>query len=323
MTDSATAADAGPATPDIRPFDAGLHRQSLSELIRHLHRDDHAVVLQEALGLFGRPSEDPRREDTLVATAGGTVVGVASASSSPRHARRFVSVAVHDAWRRRGTGTALLHALRSRAPDHGGEPWIARVWPHEGGAAFAGRHGFGKVMRSRAWTVDPADPEVTSWLRQRADGSLPYAVAQATTADTAEISGALGRLYRWTHESWLPVLDSPDPLIPRPPDVAFLARESGRVAGLGLLMRQPQLAEGSWSMSAGPTDPGLPAASRLTATLLLRCLEAAAAQGGSVIAGYDDSHRHLVPLLEAVPGATLIAELHFYEEARGTGGASA
>lgn len=88
---------------------------------------EYAVSPRDEKGWILRQREDPRGLYLVAEMAGGTLIGLADCRGEARHRRRHavtMGLAVDAAWRGRGVGRALTHALLDWAR---AQPLIERV----------------------------------------------------------------------------------------------------------------------------------------------------------------------------------------------------
>jgi ribosomal protein S18 acetylase RimI-like enzyme len=108
-----------------------------------------AAVAEERDGIATEPPVDVEAraaswslEETLVAVAGGQVVGFLHLWRPP-HGFADLGMAVAKEWRGRGVGSALLAAAVEWAREHGLHKLCLSVFPHNAAAiALYRRHGF-------------------------------------------------------------------------------------------------------------------------------------------------------------------------------------
>ncbi|GLZ75297.1 GNAT family N-acetyltransferase [Actinorhabdospora filicis] len=129
------------------------------------------------------------RRLTLLAEAGGEVIGVGTAATD-----RFLApgastanVIVAPGHRGRGYGAALWARLAAHL-DGAGAAVVHAATDHDAGVAFAGRRGFAVAAETRVSAVDP---------REVAEPAVPASLALVPLADPAAMRGAYA-LHRLT-----------------------------------------------------------------------------------------------------------------------------
>ncbi len=138
-----------PTTRDAAAGDAAaistIYNQGIVDRIATLETEERTFE-ERVQWLAGRGPRHP----VLVAERDGTVVGWGSLNQfNPRRAYDFVadfSVYVERAWRGKGVGGALLHALIARAKALGYHKMVLSAFPwNAGGMALYQKYGFRTV----------------------------------------------------------------------------------------------------------------------------------------------------------------------------------
>lgn len=268
--------------------------------------------------VHGRPRDG--REGfarTVVAEAGGALVGVGTVRSSWLHPARW-RVAVHVAApnRRRGIGSRLLAALVGEMPADDPRPWQAATRASDAaGRAFLARHGFRPLMRTRIGVLDPAalrpeDRRAIDAATRRVEAA-GYRIGAGRTdraAARASLAALHAEIYRLAH-AWNP----PTPLAEQVaaelflgddllPDEVVVARFGGAAIGVASLRRadDPAAVELGW---VGVVGEHRTVADDLVLALVGVCLRRAAAAGWRVEVEVDAADAPLWRLVDGWPVA--------------------
>jgi GNAT superfamily N-acetyltransferase len=146
-----------------------------------------------AVGGAHRPdAEPPAWRRTLLACAGDTVVGIASAAASRYHPGTApANVVVRPDRRRQGVGRTLLAALRAAVAGFGPVPLWSTVDSRAAAAVgFAAAAGFAETMRYEIWQLGPGPvPPVAS----------PVPLTPLSTVDDETLLDAWAELYGWAY----------------------------------------------------------------------------------------------------------------------------
>ena len=266
------------------------HREGLD---RALGAPDE--LCSQARPFFGPPVDGPWWRFTLVAEMGDDPVGAAVAFVSHWHPHRlWVSVEVAAERRRQEVGTALLEAVRERCRADG-RPLRGKVFADTPAAAFAARHGFKVIQRSRTFR-----------LHEPASLASVDLTIEAPAAPTA-IAAAFRDFYVSSHD-WDPpgpiTLDDISKVHLTDATLAIVVRgPSGEPLAAGCLFDE----DGVLSFSGGPTDPTEPRAAAACAALL-------DAVPRPVLVEADDSVPAMLAALTART-ATVTDEVHLVAEA--------
>lgn len=249
---------------------------------------------------------------TLIAAGDGAVVGVGTLFENTFHPRRLmVVVNVAGGWRRRGIGSALFDALAQLGD---GRPWLAKITRRDrAGMAFLAGRGFRPAINTLTGVLDPRREPVRVWL-----ATLPAVVPgyrvipfddPACPASLAEVALVHAAVYRQFHQ-WNPPVEEDAAMALAHhcgPDVVagshLCAYAGDGLVGAANLIADPfHLGpDRAYLVNAGVVGADRPGARDITAALVRRSLEFAAARDLRVTFEVDDTYVHHQALFELAP----------------------
>ncbi len=299
--------------PSIRPF-RPADEAGVTALLDAVWPAD--PLMRSISSVHGRlPLRPGLAGRTLVAVAGGTVVGAGSLWRSGRHlSHRLLAVDVAPQRRHEGIGSSLVTALQE-ADD--GRPWLARARATDPPAmAFLARRGFSVAARTLEAAVDPVAPEVARWAADVTDAAslgfrlLAVGTGLGSPVPVADAARAHAERYRRTH-AWAPpaamtgheaVAEFCGPDVISGSSVCALDGR-GRIVGVAELLRSPMRPVPGWAhlVHVGVLDPELPRGSALTEALVAHCLAVGSRAGVRLDVQVDDTSPLLWEVVTTLP----------------------
>jgi GNAT superfamily N-acetyltransferase len=296
---------------EIRPFEAA-DTEAVNALLRGLWPDDPSM-LQVYRWRHQQWPESPHIRRTLVAVAGGQVVGAGSLfHTSLAPGRLMAAINVAKGRQRRGIGTALYDALMTLSD---GRPWLVQVAPvrDPAGAAFLAKRGFRTAITTITGKLDPASAPVRDWmatLPREVPGYriVPFDDPQSAVSaeDIAIVHAAIAAQYH----TWNPHVDVSaeqaiaifcgDKVVAGSQLCVYVGDD---LAGGTHLIGNPFGPDASdvYLANFGVVGPDRPGAHEVTAALARRCLEFAAERGLRVGFEADDPYVPHWALFESAP----------------------
>lgn len=273
----------------IRPFEAS-DRESVDALLQDIWAHDHKMLMVYRIHRVWSP-KSPRIQATRVAILDGTICGVATLFESTLHPRMlWAAINVAPGCQRQGVGSALYQALEALGD---GRPWMVRLTLRDhAGTRFLKQRGFyNPRSQSIMGVLDPRRAEVQRWLEglpREVPGytfvPLDAAANPATLEDVARVQAAV---YRQYHGWNPPVEESTQAALAHYCGPEVLAGshlcvfEGEQLIGAANLFRMAVGDETNVAYLAhvGIMSPDRPHIHKLTAALIRRSLEWAAAAG--------------------------------------------